>query len=123
MRAAPGDVFQRFSGAPSMSEVLNEDTVEHLVKHGKSGGDENEAHLSLDTMIVADEGTTIKGEDLYNIIQEAKATGVTITSLLPKLKNASVKTIVTPGPGVVEQTPRSGRNKRTKQDFTPPAEE
>jgi hypothetical protein len=116
MRAAPGDVYQRFSGAPSMSEVLNENTVEHWVKHGKSGGDEKEAHLNLSTMILADPGTTIKGEDLYNIIQEAKATEVTITSLLPKLKNASIETTVTPGPGVVEQTPRTGRKRRAKQE-------
>jgi len=65
----------------------------------------------LDTIVMADEGTTIKGEDLYNIIQEAKAKGVTVSSLMYKLPNVKTEVIVTPGPGVVEQAPRTGRKK------------
>ena len=116
MKAEPGFITQHFAGAPGMNDILNHDTVEELIKHGTSSGKEDEAQLKLDTIIMADEGTTIAGEDLYNIFQEAKEKGVTIASLIPKLKNATAKTIVTPGPGVVEQTPRSGRGSRGKKD-------
>ena len=54
---------------------------------------------------------TISGNDLYELIQEAKTKNVTIASLMHKLPNAQSKIIVTPGPGVVEQAPRSGRKK------------
>jgi hypoxanthine-guanine phosphoribosyltransferase len=58
---------------------------------------------------MADEGTTMRGEDIYNIIQEAKAKGVTVSSLAHKLPNAKTRVIVSLGPGVVEQAPRTGR--------------
>ena len=58
-----------------------------------------------------EDGKTISGDDLYKIIQEAKEKGVTVASLMHKLPNARTQVIVTPGPGVVEQAPRSGRKK------------
>jgi hypothetical protein len=72
---------------------------------------------TLNTIVVADEGTKIRGDDLANIFQEARETGVTVSSLLPKLKGVSVQTMVTPASGVVEQAPRSGGrgSKRTKR--------
>jgi hypoxanthine-guanine phosphoribosyltransferase len=60
---------------------------------------------------MAEEGKTISGDDLYEIIQEAKAKNVTVASLMHKLPNTQTRVFVTPGPGVVEQAPRSGRNK------------
>ncbi|MBU6470218.1 MAG: hypothetical protein KGQ68_06005, partial [Gammaproteobacteria bacterium] len=95
-----------------MSEILNDNTVELLVN--KSGGgsiNPEDAPLHFDSMVIADEGTTIRGEDLYNLIQEAKEKGVTVASLMHKLPNASTRILVTPGPGVVEQAPRKGRKK------------
>jgi hypoxanthine-guanine phosphoribosyltransferase len=58
---------------------------------------------------MADEGKTISGDDLYALLQEAKAKGVTIASLMHKLPNARTQVIVSPGPGVVEQAPRGAR--------------
>lgn len=60
---------------------------------------------------MADPGTTISGEDIYNLLQAARAEGVTAMSKLRELKNVSVKTMVSAGPGVVRQAPRSGRKK------------
>ena len=113
-RAAPDFVKQRFAGGEGMSDLFNDDTVDYLVKAGRSGGNEEEAPLKLDTILTADEGTSIRGDDLADLIEEARKTGVTITSLLPRLKNVNIQTIVTPGPGVVEQAPRSGRKSRSK---------
>lgn len=110
-RRLPHLVKHKFPHGEGMSEVLNDDTVEALVTSGVKADDEDDASLHLDTIVIADEGTTIRGEDLYNIIQEAKAKGVTMSSLMHKLPNASTRVIVTPGPGVVEQAPRTGRKK------------
>lgn len=110
-RRLPHMIKHKFPHGEGMSEVLNDETVDTLVAHGVATDSEDEASLNLDTLIVAEEGTTIRGEHLYDIIQEAKVKGVTVSSLLHKLPNAKVRVMVTPGPGVVEQAPRSGRKK------------
>lgn len=113
-RKLPNIVKHKFPGGEGMSEVLNEQTIETLITDGQATDTENDADLHLDTLIMADDGTTINGDDIYKIIQEAKAKKVTIASLLHKLpiKNASTQVYVTPGPGVVEQAHRTGRNKK-----------
>jgi hypothetical protein len=108
---APGILKQRFSSAPGMNELLDDDIIEHIVMTGTSEGTEMDAPLKLDTIIVADEGTTISGGDLANLIEEAKRKRVPVSSLVHKLPNVRVQIMVSPGPGVVEQTPRSGRRK------------
>lgn len=110
-RRLPHIVQHKFPFGEGMSEVLNEDTVEELVTHSGGTSAEGEATLHFDTLAIADEGTTINGNDLYEIIQEAKAKGVTIASLMHKLPNAGSRVLVTPGPGVVEQAPRTRRKK------------
>lgn len=115
MRTHPGKVHRRLAGGVGMSEVFHESMLEELVAKGRSGADEAEverAPIKLDTIIMADPGTTIRGEDIYNLIQAARAEGVTATSKLRELKNVSVKTIVSAGPGVVHQAPRSKRKRR-----------
>ena len=110
-RRLPEMVKHKFPRGEGMSEVLNDDTVEALIADGEAADNEDEAALKLDTIVMADEGTTISGEDLYKIIQEAKAKGVTASSLMHKLKNVKTQVFVTPGPGVVQQAPRKGRKK------------
>lgn len=107
----PEMVKHKFPRGEGMSEVLNYDTVEALLARSEAADNEGEASLKIDTIVMADEGTTISGEDLYQIIQEAKAKGVTVASLMHKLKNVKTRAFVTPGPGVVEQAPRTGRKK------------
>jgi len=111
-RIAPEVLQQRFSAAPGMNDVLAEDILEHLVMHGMSAkGSEDDAPIELNTFIMADEGKTISGEVIANLFEEAKRKGVPVSSLVHKLQDVSVQTVVSPGPGVVEQTPRSGRKK------------
>ncbi len=111
MRALPGKVKQRYSFGEGMRDILNDDTVEHIVNTTVASNESDEAHFKLDTIAMAEEGKKISGDDLYQIIQEAKAKGVTVASLMHKLPNAQTRVIVTPGPGVVKQAPRSGRKK------------
>jgi hypothetical protein len=97
-----------------MSEVFHESMLEDLVTKGRSGATEEEAErapIKLDTIIMADPGATIRGEDIYNLLQAARAEGVTATSKMRELKNVRVRTTVSAGPGVVQQAPRSGRKR------------
>ena len=109
MRAQPTKMKQRFSFGEGMNDVLSDETVEHIVKSTLPTNDETTGTFKLDTIAMADEGKTINGDDVYALIQEAKAKGVTVASLMHKLPNARTQVIVTPGPGVVEQAPRTGR--------------
>lgn len=111
MRARPGKITQRFSFGEGMRDVLNDSTVEHIVNATVPGDATDEAPFKIDTIAMAEEGKTISGDDLYEIIQEAKAKNVTVASLMHKLPSAFTRVTVTPGPGVVEQAPRSGRKK------------
>jgi hypothetical protein len=108
-------VRKRVSGGAGMSELLDESLLEHIVTMARSGEtdeDAEKAPVKLDTLIFADPGTTIKGEDIYNFIQAAKSEGVTATSKMRELENVKVQTIVSPGPGVVWQATRSGRKRK-----------
>lgn len=70
--------------------------------------------FKLDSLIVLDEGKTINRDELSEIIEEANAKGVPVASLLHKLSNCHPQVIISPGPGVIEQAPRSGRKKGEK---------
>ncbi|MBR0896806.1 hypothetical protein JQ616_17740 [Bradyrhizobium tropiciagri] len=118
MRANPGKVHRRIAGGTGMNEVLHESMLEHVITKGRSGEDEKEvdrAPFKLDTIVVAEPGTTMRGDDIHNLIQAARAEGVTATSKLRELKNVSVHTMVSAGPGVVHQAPRSKRKKRRER--------
>ncbi len=115
MRDNPGKVKKRLAGGAGMGELLDESTLERVVSMARSGTSEQDvesAPIKLDTLVFAEPGTTIKGEDIYNLIQAAKAEGVTISSKMRELKDVSIETFVSPGPGVVQQATRSGRKKR-----------
>jgi hypothetical protein len=117
IRKNPGKVRKRFAGGTGMGDVLHESTLEEVVAMGRSGTTDDEATaapIELNTIMIADPGETIKGEDIYNLIQAAKAENVTVTSKLRGLQGANITTIVSPGPGVVAQAVRSGGRKRKR---------
>ncbi len=109
-------VKQRFTYGEGMDELMTDNDFLDKVVTGEAytnSENEVEAPFKIGSFAHAEEGKEIKGEDLYEIIQEAKAKGVPIASLLHKLPNATTKVIISPGPGVVEQSPRSGgKNKK-----------
>lgn len=110
IKAKPDHVRQRYSFGEGMEELLeNEEILEKVVTSTSSLGEELEAPFKLDSFVFAEKGKTINGDDLYEIIQEAKSKGVSIASLLHKLPNAQTQVLVSPGPGVVEQAPRTVR--------------
>jgi hypothetical protein len=111
MRAQPCKVKQRFSFGEGINDLLSDKTVEHFADLTAPTDDDATALFKIDMIVMAEEGKTISGDDLNEIIQEAKAKGVTVASLMHKLQNARTQVIVSPGPGIVEQAPRTGRKK------------
>lgn len=109
MRAHPDGMKQRFSFGEGMNDILNDENADTIVSTTVPANDDTDGMFNLQSMAMAEEGKMISGDDFYEIIQEAKAKGVTVASLLHKLPNAQTRVIVTPGPGVVEQAPRSKR--------------
>jgi len=111
MRHAPDIIRGRFPSGEGMGDLLHEDRLEQIVAQGKAAPDADQALIKLDTFIVAEPGTAISGDDLAALIEEAKAKGGTLASVVKKLPNVKVQTMISPGPGVVEQAPRSGRGR------------
>jgi hypothetical protein len=109
---ASPDLKRRWSHGEGMKEMFRPEVIDAMLENGgfKSTGD-GAGDIEFDHFVEADEGTTIKGEDILALYEEAKRTGVSIGTLLRqgKLPNVTVQTIASPGPGVVEQTTRSGR--------------
>jgi hypothetical protein len=115
IRNNAGKVRKRFAGGTSMGDVLHPSTLEQLVSLGRSASEDDEvkaAPIELNTIMIAEPGTTINGEDIYNLIQAAKAENVTVTSKLRELQGANITTMVSPGDGVVAQAVRSGRKRK-----------
>lgn len=121
-RANPGKVHSRLAGGAGMREILHESTLEKIVdlsRPGTSADDVSAAPIALDSMVFAAPGKKMKGEDIYNLMQQAKAEGVTFAKKLKDIKGtgtsldgASIQTFISPGPGVVYQAVRSGRKRR-----------
>ncbi len=104
----------RFIHGEAIQDIMTEENLETIVDFPVAPGDREEAPFSLDTFLIADEGTTMRGEDIYNLFQEAKEKGVTVASLARKLSNVTVQTIVSEGPGVVEPAPRNSRRSKSE---------
>ena len=113
-RSLPNKIKQQHSFGEGMHDILNDKTVEHIVRNSIPTKVRDEADFKIDTIVKAEEGETINGDDLNKIIQEAKENNVTIASLIHKLPNSNTQVIVTAGSRVVEQTPRFGRKQRCK---------
>ena len=110
-RAKPHKIKQRFSFGEGVDELLENDGLLDTLKAFGVEGNELNAPFKLDSFVVADEGKTINMDEISDIIEEAKAKGVPVASLLQKLPNYRTQVIISPGPGVVEQAPRSRRKK------------
>jgi hypothetical protein len=103
-------LVSKFPGGEGMGQILTEENLEALVDLSIAAHqDETAAPLSMSTLIMADEGTTMSGDEIYAMIEKARAERRTIASAAKEMQNVSVRTIVTPGPGVVEVAERTKR--------------
>jgi len=83
-----------------MQAMFDYISPEELVDNMRHAENEEDAELDVSIMIQADEGTTISGDEIADMLEERKRTGVSMAKLVQKLKNVNVQTIISPGPGV-----------------------
>lgn len=95
-----------------MQALFDHFTPEELIDCMRSAEDEDSAELNVNVLIQADEGTTISGDEIADMMKEKKRTGVSIAKLAQKLKNVRVQTIISPGPGVPEIAARKKNRPR-----------
>lgn len=111
-RESPDFIKHKNSFGEGMSDIFDKEVIEQVLSSSTPEENNDNATFSVDSLVMADDGESIKGEELDNIIQEAKEKGVTVASLLHKLPNSKAQVMVGPGPGVVEQAPRKPRKKK-----------
>lgn len=116
-RTRPDKIKRQFTFGEGMNDILSDEAAEHILKTTVSGGPEDEARApyKIDTFVEAEEGKKIRGADLREIIREAKGKGVPVASLIHKIPNAKTTIVISPGPDVVGQAPRSPKRKKKRQ--------
>ena len=72
--------------------------------------------FNMQTVLIADEGTTISGDAIYEVFQQARRDGVSFASRAHTIPNSSGRTLVSEGPGVVDPAPREGGRGAKRQD-------
>ena len=103
----------KFPFGEGIGDFLKDENVETILKHSKMSYDpdlerDGTSPFRIQSLVMAEDGGTISGDDIHNLMQEAREKGVTVASLLHKLPNATTQVIVSPGPGVVDPAPRKG---------------
>ncbi len=111
-KECPEVQFGNFLGE-SAEEILKnmEGCEEEFVDSLRNASDESKDEIHLSTFLWAEEGKTISGDDLLNIIKESQKTKIPIAVLSKKLKNVTQKTFVRPGDSIIEIQKRSPKNR------------
>jgi hypothetical protein len=104
--AVKADKFDRLKArhvqGAGMQAMFDHMSPEEIVDGMRHAENEEDAELDVGIMIQADEGTTISGDDIADMLEERKRTGVSMAKLVQRLKNVKVQTVISPGPGVPE---------------------
>lgn len=118
--AVKADKFDRLKArhvqGAGMQAMLDHMSPEEIVDNMRHAENEEDAELDVGIMIQADEGTTISGDDIADMIEERKRTGVSMAKLVQRLKNVKVQTVISPGPGVPEIASRKRNRGKDKNE-------
>lgn len=93
-----------------MQELFDLDQ-EIFIDNLKVSNDVDNAQLNTGIMIEADEGTTMSGDHLMDLLEESKRTGTSMAKLAKKIPNSKISVIVEPGSAVPEIAKRK-RNRK-----------
>jgi len=85
---------------------------EEIINSSTSSQSDMDNVMRFDTFIEADEGETIKGEEISEIIKKSKETGEPLAKLVRKL-GYKTKTIISPGERIPEILHRTKKRKKT----------
>lgn len=112
-------IQRRWTNGEGMKDIFRHEAIEAMIEGGliNNSGD-GAGDLKFDYLITADEGTTMSGADIHDMIMEAQKDNVLLGKKLRegRLPNVTVTTYVSPGPDVVEQASRSGRGGKKKSE-------
>ncbi|MBT3279545.1 MAG: hypothetical protein HN909_02235 [Phycisphaerales bacterium] len=110
------DIFaNNFLYGEGIQELFENIEPEDLVRYSKPTNKNEESTIHFSTIVTGNDGQTFRGEDIANLIEEAKEKNVPISSLAHKL-GGSVMINVTPGPKVPEPAERKGgRGSKSKK--------
>lgn len=98
-----------------MQALFEHFTPEELLDYMKDASDkEASAPFRIQTLVAADEGTTISGDEIADLLEEHKKTRIPIAKLIRNLKNVTATSYITPGPGIPEIAARKV-NRRGKK--------
>lgn len=110
IRAFPEAFTHQFPFGWGMEDALSEEMLPEIINSATIRTDDADPSVfSISSVVQADEGHLISGDDIADLIEEAKRKKVALSSLLHKLPNTRSQTIVSPGSDVVDKAPRSRR--------------
>jgi len=96
-----------------MQSFLDHYTPEELVNNMIYAKNEEDSDLRTEIMIMADEGTTISGDEIADMFEERKRTGIPMAKLVQRLKNVKTQVVISPGPTIPEIASRNSRRNKT----------
>lgn len=98
-----------------MQDMFDNVEPELLLSSLRSTDDPDNATFHISSMVMADEGHTISGDDFADLVEENKRTGIPHHQLVKKLKHVKTTVFVEPGDGVPEAAKRTQRNRGKKK--------
>jgi len=93
-----------------MQAVFDGFSPEELLNFMKTTDNYENAAYRLQTIVMAQPGKTISGDNIAKLAKESRETGVPMAKLLKKL-DANIKTIISPGEGVPELKKRTPKKR------------
>lgn len=93
-----------------LQDLFDNIDPEDIINSATSSSNKEEGVMNFSTFIEADEGETIKSEDIEKILKEHNETGVPLAKLVKKLK-CKTTTIISPGERIPDILHRSKRNR------------
>jgi len=93
--------------AAGIQTVLDSTNPENLIDIMTPADPEEDAPFKIDTLIEAEEGYAISGDEIANLIKESKKTGKTMAKLVERLKNVKLTRIISPGPAIPQKSQRT----------------
>lgn len=118
IRSGSDKIKHGFNFGRGMDDLLAPKMYEKIIKEAKTPKSLNEAAVRLDTILMAEEGAAISGDEINAIIEEAREKDVPFASLLHKLKGKlKSTTVISPAETVPEIAHRkkSRREKKNQQ--------
>jgi hypothetical protein len=97
-----------------MEGVFNDIEPEVLLDGMRRTDDMDKATFHLQTMVEAEPGKTISGDDIADLIEESKSTGVPLAKLVKRLKGVKTRVYIEPGDGVPKPAQRTPSRKKKK---------